>query len=143
MKNYERIAVVDNISMLTEGNITWNLDLINHINQTKEKFIIPESKAEYNTTSCRWQIIKDSVNIVSDKKFLKPIYPFVPLLFGSQFGLQNGGLKAHSLNEVITVAVLGKSLLSGHVSGLSFGCIDCNGNYIRKKNVNTNYRQIK
>ena len=34
MKNYERIAVVDNISMLTEGNITWNLDLINHINQT-------------------------------------------------------------------------------------------------------------
>ena len=36
MKNYERIAVVDNISMLTEGNITWNLDLINHINQNPE-----------------------------------------------------------------------------------------------------------
>ena len=129
MKNYETISVVDNDTMLLDQHSFWNLDLIKQINLTNEIFIIPDSKVEFNKNWCRWQVLKDSVKVVSEKEFLNPSYPSVPLLFGSQFGLQSGGIKAKSDNKKIKVAVLGKSLLSGHISGLSFGYIDSKGNY--------------
>ena len=71
------------------------------------------------------------MKVVSEKDFLTLSYPFVPLLFGSQFGLQTGGIKASSEKKTVKVAVLGRSLLSGHISGLSYGHIDFKGNYLK------------
>ena len=58
----------------------------------------------------------------------------INLTFGSQFGFQAGGLQAPAELGFLRVAVLSKSRLSGHISGVHFAYVDEGGNYRTNKN---------
>jgi len=60
------------------------------------------------------------VNIVNAEQFLETEPKVLPLFLGSQFGMHpNPEEIFYDNDKSILVAILNKSLLSGHVSGLS------------------------
>lgn len=98
------------------------------------EIIVPRSQVRFNEDTCHFQILKKHVTLVSDTEFLYPRSHQINLTFGSQFGFQAGGLKAPEDLGFLRIAVLSKSLLSGHISGLRFAYVDVDGNYRDNKN---------
>ena len=129
MKNYQTISVVPHFSSLMEKQKPWNLQLQEYIETTGKIVIVPQSQVVNNETWCHWQVAASSVVQVTDEEFLNPSVGHIPLVMGSQFGLQAGGLKSSDKENLQPIVVFGKSLLSGRISGLKPGFIGDTGGF--------------
>ena len=130
MEKYQTLCVVDDESLLHEKHQSWNRTLGNYLEAWGDcEIIVPRSQVRFNEDTCHFQILKKHVTLVSDTEFLYPKSHQINLTFGSQFGFQAGGLKAPADLGFLRVAVLSKSRLSGHISGVRFAYVDEDGNY--------------
>lgn len=129
MKNYQTISVVPHFTSLLDKQKPWNTQLKEYIETTGKIVIVPQSQVVLNETWCHWQVVASSVVQVTDEEFLNPPADHIPLVMGSQFGLQAGGLVSSNKENLQSVVVFGKSLLSGKISGLKPGFIGINGGF--------------
>ena len=135
MEKYQTLCVVDDESLLHEKHQNWNRTLGKYLEAWVDcEIIVPQSQVRFNEDTCHFQIQKKHVTLVSDTEFLYPKSHQINLTFGSQFGFQAGGLQAPAELGFLRVAVLSKSRLSGHISGIRFAYVDEDGNYRDNKN---------
>ena len=129
MNNYQTISVVSHFSSLLDKQKPWNLQLQEYIEATGKIVIVPQSQVVLNETWCHWQVVASSVVQVTDDEFLNPSANHIPLVMGSQFGLQAGGLTSSHSENLQPIVVFGKSLLSGRISGLKPGFVGDSGGF--------------
>lgn len=134
MKNYQTISVVPHFTSLLDRQKPWNTQLKEYIETTGKIVIVPQSQVVLNETWCHWQVEASSVVQVTDEEFLNPRADHIPLVMGSQFGLQAGGLTSANSEILQPIVVFGKSLLSGTISGLRPGFICETGGFRHSAN---------
>ena len=129
MTNYQTISVVPTFPSLLDKQKPWNTQLIEYIQTTGKIVIVPQSQVVLNETWCHWQVVASSIVQVTDDEFLNPAAHHIPLVMGSQFGLQTGGLTSSHRKNLQPIVVFGKSLLSGRISGLKSGFVSDSGGF--------------
>jgi len=108
-----------------EKSMLW----LKHFKDNKQfshfRFKIPQSKHYID-------IDKDLIDIVDKETFLKIEENRIPLFLGTQFGVYPQYDIKEIAHQSRIIAILGKSLLSGNVSGVTFyklrkngACINC------------------
>lgn len=129
MNNYQTISVVPHFTSLLDRQKPWNTQLKEYIETTGKIIIVPQSQVVLDETWCHWQVVASSIVQVTDDEFLNPSANHIPLVMGSQFGLQAGGLTSSHSENLQPIVVFGKSLLSGRISGLKPGFVDDSGGF--------------
>lgn len=129
MRNYQTISVVPTFPSLLDKQKPWNTQLKEYIQTTGKIVIVPQSQVVLNETWCHWQVVASNIVQVTDDEFLNPAANHIPLVMGSQFGLQAGGLTSSHQKNLQPIVVFGKSLLSGTISGLKLGFVSDSGGF--------------
>jgi len=88
------------------------------------------------------QVDRRWIRPVKRRVFLDPYFHAeneVPLISGSQFGVFNG----FEFDHLLVVGIIGKSLLSGHVGGMSIAVVQKDRGLIRKYASTANPKAIR
>ena len=105
MTNYQTISVVPSFPSLLDKQKPWNTQLIEYIRPHREDRHCPPVSVVSNKTWCHWQVVASSIVQVTDDEFLNPAANHIPLVMGSQFGLQTGGLASSHRKNLQPVVV--------------------------------------
>lgn len=115
MDNFITVGVINNSSEIPSKNNSWNRALREIIEKEHIRVILPISGVRHS--DARVAVHSSLVSIVEDEHYLNPKEGEVPLIVGSQFGINweyiNGWRQQGC--RILTVGV---SLLSGNVSGV-------------------------
>ena len=103
-------------------------------------FLYPEDRIAEGALSI--EVDQRWIRPVSRRVFLDPYFHGeneIPLISGSQFGVFSG----FDFDHPLVVGIIGKSLLSGHVGGMSIAVVQKDKGLVKKHRSNSNPADIK